>query len=592
MNMKNIDPFYRLGEYIFGERFVGRDKDVEELQTYCSSRNYAIIGMPRIGKTSLAYHSIVENKSIVESKMFSDKKLCVVFFDVPEHDKAEKAKFFKDLVEECYNDLEKVIDDDKREELVKAYNKQKEKDFELSSIHYFFKSIKDYGVVLVIVFDEFDRVKRMEFKSAEFGLLRNIVNCISVKGILVSRRGIDVLENWCEESAGSNFYQCFSQRFLSGFDKDSLEKYWERLTPYFKEKGINIDNDYISKAEYYAGNHPHLLDIYNSNKLSDHKDEVDKTIRIVFDKQFTYIINVLDELELLKIVQQAILGPVLNVDIDKIFLLEKYGILKKVPIAKKEKLLRGNFGFTENKEYGYIAFSDYFTLYLRNKFINNFDFWPIWSETFQKLRGLVEKFFVCNWGDDWEQNNDFPDNIMCELENGKEKDERSNINPSPLMQYLDESKLHEIFDVFWETFKIVFEQWTKYDFFERYEFLHKIRNHHGHYNKDYLSCENIKKADLYLEEISNKLNSWFCNCEKELKILNDKCGEGIIEKKNNYLIIKNKDRQICIDPKYSKNYKNLKEGDCVVYKYEYYVNGKYLYAYDIKKKKGDMCLKE
>lgn len=576
-----MDPFYDKGKHVYGERFVGRDKELERLQDYCAGRSYSIVGMPRIGKTSLAYNSIIENK---EKVAWRGKKGCVLFFEVNKCN--SKEIFFKCLIEESYNELLAIIDDDKREKLIEEYKKQEKKNFEQSSVKDFFKFLENSGISLVIIFDEFDHVRSLEFKSSEFGALRCILHSDSVHGIVVSRRSLYVLEKWCDDSAaGSDFHQSFETIYISGFDDDSLEKYWERLTPYFKEKGIDIDEEYKNNVKKYVGNHPYLLDIYNSKKLGGDED-VDEDIRVDLREHFDYIIRVLNDMELFDNAQQAILGPVYNIDDEKLRLLCKYGFLKRVPIAEKERLLGEEKLGLYDKDRGesYIAFSEYFTRYIRSKYINEVSFWPDWRETFKHFRELVEDFFKCNWGENWEDNNDFP--ALFELKKSKEKDEKSHITPSPIIQYLDESKLYEIFDVFWETFKIVFEPWIKEDFFYRYEYLVKIRNHYGHYNDNSLSAQNKKKAELYLKEVDDKLKKWDSN--KELKILNDKGGEGICELNKSYKIIKTNCGQLSINPKYV-DINKLNPGDEIVYKYVYKVKDKnnqkeYLYAYDIKKK--------
>ena len=99
------DPFEGTGQYVFGERFVGRRQLVLHLQKYCTTRNLAIQGLPKIGKTSLAYHSVIYHKDMVES----DKPFCPVFFDVGDSDSPEN--LFKQFVFLVYQEIKPVLND-------------------------------------------------------------------------------------------------------------------------------------------------------------------------------------------------------------------------------------------------------------------------------------------------------------------------------------------------------------------------------------------------------------------------------------------------------------------------------------------------
>ena len=507
MSIKN--PFENIGGHKLGERFVGRKEKVEQIQHYCTSQNFSIVGMPRIGKTSLAYHSVIANKE----KVYSEKPLCTIFFNVGNY--SNNKAFFKYLVMNTYEALSEIIHEEKEEKMLnRFYSRRKDDDFELCTIADFFKHLCALNVNVVIIFDEFDKVRDIGFTNNDFSILRDILQ--HIHGITVSKRSIEVLERGDKGNPGSNFFQLFQGSptiSLKGFDNESLNEYWERLTPYFKEKNIEIDNHYKEKAEFYVGNHPHLLDVYNST-IYYAPINPDTKVRDEMRKACDYVMKILQESELLNTAIQAILGPLYNIKLEDIDQLVSYDFLKKVTISQKEELLGESSGYVAEDEnsnkYSYIAFSDYFTLLMRNKFINNFDFWQEWTDTLLALRKLIEKFLKDNWGEEWEKNANLDEDLKDKLYDFREKDIRANITPSPLIAYLTESLIYNLISKYWDsTFERVFTPWNSNDFNTRISFILKIRNHYAHINAGSFSNTDISQTNLYLKETLDKLTNWF-----------------------------------------------------------------------------------
>ncbi|NJO89625.1 MAG: hypothetical protein HC831_12265 [Chloroflexia bacterium] len=67
MHLKN--PFSDYGGIVIGDRFIGRKTEVEAIQNRLLGINYgnmAIMGLPRIGKSSLSWNAIMEKRSELE----------------------------------------------------------------------------------------------------------------------------------------------------------------------------------------------------------------------------------------------------------------------------------------------------------------------------------------------------------------------------------------------------------------------------------------------------------------------------------------------------------------------------------------------
>ena len=101
MNFEN--PFVNYGKIVRGERFIGR----HEIHSVIENRiiypvnpgNLAIIGVHRIGKSSLAYKTIIQQKD----KLIA-KGILPIWIGLSSYD--QSLKFFNSLVDECVIEME------------------------------------------------------------------------------------------------------------------------------------------------------------------------------------------------------------------------------------------------------------------------------------------------------------------------------------------------------------------------------------------------------------------------------------------------------------------------------------------------------
>ena len=77
----NKNPFSGYGNIIYGDRFIGRNSDIEIINQRVfktiEPANIAIIGCPRIGKSSLVKHTIEINK-----KLMSEKNIISIWLNI------------------------------------------------------------------------------------------------------------------------------------------------------------------------------------------------------------------------------------------------------------------------------------------------------------------------------------------------------------------------------------------------------------------------------------------------------------------------------------------------------------------------------
>ena len=525
-NQKLGNPFTDLGTHVFGDRFVGRKKELKKLQDNCASRNISIQGLPKIGKTSLAYQGIIHNWD----KVAHSRTICPVFFNVGTCTSADV--FFTRLVRSIKMGLIDHLPN-KSQVIDRLFDIVKAENFDRASIESFFEQgIVMLPVDIVILFDEFDKVKTIQFSGNDFSLLRAILSVSNVHGTITSKQSIFSLENWDTDhnSGPSTFYQLFQGNtiHLNQYSLEDIEEYWKRLEPYFEAIGLPLDDNYKNTALYYAGRHPHLLDVYNAH-IYDHysacgrmPDEV--SIRTTMKSAFRSMISILEKEGLLKPAIQVILGPVYDLDEDELDKLVEYDFLQKTEAERKLSLLGSSYGYFFHpedepaKECAYLAPSDYFSLLFRRQYTNKVDFWDEWTSTIQTMHLLAQRFFQDNWGEEWEDQAE-PVKVISEMKHYRAKDSAAGITCSPLLEYLTENLLRDLFDTYWDSFSPVFGGFQRNDFFDRFAYILKIRNHHAHINARFLTEEERDKANGYLKEFKKAIDGWFAGSPAPLTIV-------------------------------------------------------------------------
>ena len=101
--MMRENPFADYGKIVRGDRFIGRKKMIGVIENRIirpvDPGNLAIIGMHRIGKSSLAYKTIVEQKERLIAKRVLPIWMGLSSYDQP-------ANFFRSLITECVHEME------------------------------------------------------------------------------------------------------------------------------------------------------------------------------------------------------------------------------------------------------------------------------------------------------------------------------------------------------------------------------------------------------------------------------------------------------------------------------------------------------
>ena len=517
------NPFSDYGTIVKGNRFVGRKKEIEAIRNRVLGQNFgniAIMGLPRIGKTSLVWNALM---SIKDNLSASGNFVSLIYVGKI----TSSNDFFKQLVYQTIEDIELIEDSEMLNKLksiqqnIKLHENDK---FEFTNlICKFYKILKRGQYRATYILDEFDSVKNI-FSVADFQTLRQLSSqpetqiCL----ITVSRRTIQEIEP--ENGAISNFYGIFSDLRLGVFSKKDINEYWNMVT----SCGIEVTDEFMNSLQYLVGGHPFLMDLYNYEVFNILRKDPSITSKEISTKilselklnlfnNFENILNLLKDEGLYSKAIQLVLGPVYDVTtIDEQKLL-KYEFIKLVDNNDKIKILKREIGVRrDNLNYSYICFSDYFTELLILKF-DDIDYWPLWNQTEKAVREVIKDYITNNLGDNWEQ----AYLLKHEKSEGKQRglqklnsvrtDTKNKFGELASSHLVDYTFPRDMYDLFvssdWTWFEKVFGE-SKSEWGKRFNTLAEIRNPIAHNNSEFVSKEDLANAKKYCEIIIDKISQW------------------------------------------------------------------------------------
>jgi len=497
------NPLSDCGNIVIGNRFIGREYEVETIINRILTKNggnISIMGLPRVGKSSLVWNALMLNKnSALKDKIF--------IIRVNTGDISSNENFFKTLINEFFNELEEEDVLDKKK--IAILEKHKNIIFDTNegyinkknSIWRFYKATARQNINVIYILDEFDHIGTI-FKLEDFQFLRELsINPdTKISFATISRRTIHEIE-LLGNVALSKLSTVFSNLNLGLFNNTEIELYWEQLDRY----GISADIKYKNAVKYYTGNHPFLMDIFNFemiNKLLidsgiNIENSIEELIKLKFFNLYDDIITLLKEEQLYDKLIQILFGPRYDLDSKSIERLLKFGI-----IYKDDQNL-------------YKCFSEFFKEYLSLK-QNELDFWPLWSATESALRNLIKKELSKKYGDDWEEKfiSKYPkkENSLNELRKTMLKSKK-NFPENASSHLVDYTYPKDMYDIFistdWSTVYCHIFNGDKKIWIQKFNTLAKIRNPVAHNNEYFLNDVDKNLAISYCDEIIKLLTKTF-----------------------------------------------------------------------------------
>jgi hypothetical protein len=370
------NPFAHSGNIVYGEQFVGRQEAIKTIQQRVINTSYpgclAIVGSPRIGKSSLVYHAL-----IYPQVSLLDKKILTFWISLPNFRNYEEV--FRGLVK---NTLDVLDDADLKDERFFIWGqKLLEKDLVWTDLQHevgnFFRKIKSSGWRVVSVIDEFDEARYIFQDGVGFLALRHLAYepQYGVTIVTTSRRPLREITKQCRQDV-STFPLIFLDEYLKCFSRDELSQLLDKL----KIIGLNVHRNIFDFIWDNAGGHPYLASVLlfkiSNRWLQSNQYDLEKALTdsaSEFLKYYDKLFELLKEDGSFdKTLLQILFGPVTRETILNAEQLERYGLIEK------------------NESGHYSAFSEHFEDYLRWASRSK-SWWHLWDKTEERIRVLIDK---------------------------------------------------------------------------------------------------------------------------------------------------------------------------------------------------------
>jgi hypothetical protein len=512
----NLDnPFADYGNIVEGNRFVGRKSETVTIHNRVLGSNYgniAIMGLPRIGKSSLAWNALMTEKD----ELFKRK---ILVMRINSGSILTSKDFYLKLMDKALPNVRTLSFElyDQLASLRKYYNEHESE----NEIEFFFALVKQFDYRLIYILDEFDNLANF-FKLQDFQLLRELSISPDTKICLVtiSRRTIQELEP--DNGSISNFYGVFSDLHLKPFSDFDLSDYWEMV----ENKGIEVSNEYKKEVFYLVGNHPYWIDMMNYNFFNYINSGVNSNVKIFSEIEselkkilwYNYddIIELMNKEGLKSHFFQAVVGPVMDLSQMSIERLTKYGLIIPILAKRKYGFYFNNLienGLANENDISYDSISIHLNNYLKQR-ENEYDIWPLWTEAENKVRNLItiylKKKFGENWRNPFVNANPKKEADIVDMENKRLKNKKDfgNSASDNLVSYTYPLNLFNCFiTTDWTWFQKVLGD-NKANWFEKFKLLAKVRNPIAHSNKDFVDSNEQFKASEICKELINKIDNW------------------------------------------------------------------------------------
>ena len=377
------------GNVIYGSRYIHRENAENSVRSRLlensSFGSMGLVGMQRMGKSSLAYNLFESNKEDLLQQHIMVLKLVMYNYKTPQ-------AFFEALASQAYDVLEDL--DEVSAKLDRRYNRIREISVEESGgerIRSFFKIIVSelkYRVICII--DEFDYSKKLFSNYPEgFFVLRELAYQPENKiGFLFMSRHL-----MAELEAGvgydvSNFSNILSNSYLTVYSEKEMEEYFAKLSDF----GVDVTDDLKEQYLEITGKIPYWMDILSFNYINSLEAGENKDLYQIFDDnqelfygEYQRFFNLLEDQNLLNTLYQVILGPEGDDATPKqINRLKNYGLIEETP------------------EGGYSTICKYFRQYMVMK-EHTVDFYPLWNRTEKLLRLVGAEGLRRKYGNNWEE---------------------------------------------------------------------------------------------------------------------------------------------------------------------------------------------
>ena len=490
-NKSNL--FASAGSIVVGEAFVGRESELRDISERLLGQefgNVSIVGIPKVGKSSLMSQALMYNTE----NLWKNHRFIVVWYTLKRASesisKEERRAIFTRLVSDVcrflksHDEHDLLVSLEEYTETIKNPNVVWA-EFE-QNILYFFEELVFSKIRVIYCIDEFDYSKELLGES-EYELLRELSyrNSNKIAIVTTSRRSIYDIEHYT--GGGSNFYGTFENIYLKPFKKEEHILQCGLVDGITKE---DVDNLY----EIHGG-HPYInalaLGKYmNNNQLSDCLKRINQDV-LQYYSDLYYVLEKDD----------------LADKVDMLYCGYDEGVTEA-----QEDYIYNCYGIFEEDDEGYIIpYCSTFENVLRQRYRKN-PFNLIWPEAEISIRKSITYAMTEEYGDEnyqlWiDEIESFPDLNYTQFCKWKKQMQSEKFQyhanaSSNIIDQLYPTDYSYFFGVFWKKYlEAIYGHSLKYWEDNLNYIATKIRNPEMHSRKNLLSSEDKQKATLICQEI-------------------------------------------------------------------------------------------
>ena len=313
-----------------GDRFIGRAKELRDLRTRLLSEggfgSAAVIGMPRIGKSSLVLEALRERPSRIGSQWIVAVRVEVGTVD-------STTELFKEIVAEITDEVQSLGAWSDALDALSCRVKDAVQETVFSCTRSFFKALKKANIRAICVLDEFDAGRYLfEGSPKTFHWLREMGSNVDFKvGLLfVAKRTLAEVARAAGHDS-SYWANTLPTTTLRCFSDADVELFYGKL----RTAGVEIDGRARDAVATLCGSHPYLLDVFafqSWNGLRDGEPMSSTTsmraLAPELRKFYIQLAETLSDGPRLGRLCQLLVGPQFDLQSDDIAELADYGLVE------------------------------------------------------------------------------------------------------------------------------------------------------------------------------------------------------------------------------------------------------------------------